>query len=584
MGVVKHRPKVTLLVRREIEPGETVHGRLLIDAKRDVRVNGVSVVVRGELRNANGDASGIVSLRAEPLGPDNLRAGRTELSFLFTLPQWAPSTYSGRMFSVRYTATVVIDVPWWPDRRAAFELNVAERRIDAPDPEPVLVSTHPPGPVANEPHVEVSLANRHVAQGDVLAGAVALGNVAFNRFDAIELRLVATERSDHVTWPRAAEAHAYSLTIPVTEPREGEPIDFRLRVPKDAPVSRRSLGGYFVDWHLRVRARLGWRSDVVVPIALTVLPRAFAKPLSDNRAAVPSVGSDRAIKAWTAAAERHGLAFVDDTLHGSIAGTTVTIRRDHRGRGGIYLVAELAYPTLGLDLSIVPASLLGPSARDGVQLGHASWDDAHRATSRDLGQLERAARLLGNALARAVNVQMDDTRARLERATSGVDRKTLVAFADMAALLARSLPDVRTAAGPPTAARDTVDDWRALAAELGGALRETDLHVSAQVLGCDVEVRTHLDRKATPRGATVVVHKELRDHGVVIWMPETPMGAGVLGPAARDAFDRATRDARSIRIGDRGVTAHYDRRPTANQIRALVQLAVHQSSADAPYR
>jgi hypothetical protein len=232
-----------------------------------------------------------------------------------------------------------------------------------------------------------------------------------------------------------------------------------------------------------------------VPVSL--LPPRYAAELERPRHAPPLVGSERVQRLWREVAERHELAFDGRAMRGERRGVTVAVEREHRGRGGVHLVGQLAYPSLDLDLNIEPAKRWR-SGRRGVQIGADAWDRAHRVTCRDDSQIHAVLPALRPALLPLSALHLDDTGARAERRDAGTSKQRLWDFANKMVVLANAVAAARERVPPPTSMRDHADAWRELAATLDGALSVARMQIAGTAGGMPAFVRTEWSADGEP--------------------------------------------------------------------------------------
>lgn len=524
--MIKSRPKIQVRVPREIVPGKDLHVLVMLDCRRPVPVDFVDVTLEGTEQWTFAKSHrkiDLCRLGARIHGAGTLPAGRTELPVRIPLLESAPPSLRTNYGGIEYTLTVHASVPWWPDARGSFELKVVPAAVPSPDTEPARYSSRPSGPQAAEPHAELSLASSWTRAGDLVTGAIALSNVESNRYSEIELALVGTltlYRQGTTSVLTRIEALRYAVKLSAEQAREGEMIPFQFRVPEDAPPElpfgmrptadqRTTACVLSLHWYLHadVGVRWGWGPKLHVPFR--VLPRSSRPEDAPLRRAPPTVGSDRLRKVWEEVGARFGLVYEGQALRRQLGATALTIRREHRGRDGVFLVAELAYPPLHLDLVVEPASAVRRVIGGGVLIGDGEWDRDHHVIARDPEQSAIVLRKLHPRLPRSKRAELpriDGTRdpelRRMDDRSMTVDVResasVLEGFARGAVQLAAIVEEVRADLPPPTAMRAVVDEWRALARALSGSLETSRMCVRGQLGGLPAEARVAFAADGSP--------------------------------------------------------------------------------------
>jgi len=313
MGLLKTRPRIRARVPNEIRPGDQLLATVLLDCKREVEVDFVDVVVEGTEGWRIGGGQNSVSRRltllrlgARLCDERTLPEGETELSVRIPLPDDAPPSYRGSASKIDYELRVHASVPWWPDRRSAFELHVAPPERPSPDTTTHVYSSDPDGPRGQEAHVELSLASTWTRVGDVVSGALALSNVRYNRYSEIKVGLRGVETIYDAGRVRGEREYMrYQIRLGAEQAREGEMIPFRFRLPDDAmadlawaPRPNGATGLCSLRWELELVVGIRWGSDLTLRVPFAVLPRSARPGDAPLRLAPPTVGSDRLRAIW----------------------------------------------------------------------------------------------------------------------------------------------------------------------------------------------------------------------------------------------------------------------------------------------
>jgi hypothetical protein len=484
MGVLKKRPRIKLRAPALIRAGDEVVLTVEVEADKPVPARSLQVWLEGEERAVVGGGESqrtwehaIVRLQAAPAAPRVL-AGVRHFRVAVRIPPGAPPSYRGDNLVVEYLAGVDVDIPWWPDAKARFELAVSLPARGDDEGRPLRFWTREGGPAAREGYFEGSADRDAVAPGDVLSGAVALANTRWNRYRVVHVSLVALETvTPGRRQPIAGARHAWSVTLPARDWQDGASVPFRLRVPDVVPTFRGVVGR--VDWFLEVRAAVRLGADVVAMVPIVVLPpRARGAESPRPVAAPPPVGDGLRDEVWQGVARETGLVYEDERLRGRVPGGEISVRVEQRKRGAT-LVGRVEVAPLGLDLEVSPGGrLLG---RGAVRSGADGWDRRHDVRAREAAQAETfLGKLLHVAPALAgLAVRAGDTFIEIERGHAGRSAARLRAFVEELRHVAHAVAEARAVVPPPAAMRHVVPAWRALAERLGGTLDHACMAVRA---------------------------------------------------------------------------------------------------------
>jgi len=514
MAILKTRPKVRVRVPSEIRPGDEIRAKVVLDCRRPVEIQGVHLRLEGEeaWTVGSGDSSTtrrriFLALGTQLSEARELPRGRTELDVRIPIPNGAPPTYRGAAARIQYTLEVHVPIAWWPDRRASFDVFVAPAPVDRLPDEPQVWSSRPGGPRANEPHCEISAASSWTRSGDVVSGAIALSNVAHNRYSEVKVGLRGVETLYEPDGRKRTEREylRYRIRLGAEEAGEGEMLPFRFRLPPDAmpelPWTQRpdgSRGLCALAWELEVVVGVRWGTDLTLRMPYRVLPMSPRPGDAPSRLAPPTVGSDRLREMWAGIGAEHGLRYEAQTLFGTIGGTTLAIRRDLMGRGGTYLIAELTYDELHLDLQVEPATKMQKVVGGGVTIGDRDWDRDHYVRARDEEQAAEVLRRVIPATANASLRRLDDERFTIEVRDAGVSPTRMERFVDAATTMARAFEAVRSDLPPPTVMKASVESWRALATKLEGELEVARMRIEGRLGQLGAEVRLAFDERGQP--------------------------------------------------------------------------------------
>jgi len=484
--LLKRRPELLLFASRTLRVGRSFEARVVIACAEPVPVDYVDVELRGDLveyvdtqYGRSERHIGFLRQRARIHGPGDLATGEHPWVVVFNLPARAPPSYAGATFRVEYTVHVHASIPWWPDARAVFALQV----LGAPAPpqgdgRPRVFASDAAGARGTEPFVELSLARTEVAPGEPLTGALALANTAHHTYREAELSLVAVEssrsllgRHDH---PRPLCRWALSLA----ELGDGEPLRFRLQIPAGVCPGF-DQGDHSLRWYLEARIKVAWARDPRVWIPLVVTESQI-----DDGAQEPAplaVGSERIDLLWRSIAEQSGLELLHGALVGRFGATTLRIAREPRGRRGTIVAASVDLPDLGIGLRLDDD---GPRPRlAGRDAAQVTWLEGHLSAA-----LER--RPPAGANDRGLAFELDDP---------GQVHTTLRPFVDDLKAIAALLEGLRAQIPPPTAMAALVPAWERAASHLGGHLRPGPMAIVGRADDAAIELRTEWDDAGRPQ-------------------------------------------------------------------------------------
>ncbi|MCA9667009.1 MAG: hypothetical protein KC503_15525 [Myxococcales bacterium] len=503
MPLLKRRPRVRLMLPKVVLPGERFQALVVLEAKREVEINSVKLELVGSESMHTGSGQGaahrtyhLVRLRADLRGRGKLARGRHELPCNIELPQGLPPTYNGKSAGVSYELAVHVDIPWWPDVKARFEVNVGMRMPRYDDRPQVWVSSKG-GPQGREAYIEAALPGLLLWPGGSLELNLALGNVSFNRYKRVEVALVCHERV--MVGRRRGELvlDRYAWQLDSRDLHEGESTLVRLGVP-DKLVPTLESSHFSVAWRLELRGVVSWGRDILIGGDVVMLPGEPPESARAPRYAAPSVGSERVQSIWREVGDEVGLELDGNRLVGTFAGHACDVRREHHGSDGIFLVGRLELAPLGIGLRVVTARGLGGYI--GPQLGWGRWDRKHRVAARfdeqAVAYLSHLAPLASDELS---HVEVDDESVALYLRDAGQRAAPLRTLCSLCGDVASALGEAREAIPAPPTHAETVDGWRQLASSLERAQLEVGpMALRGLVGGTPCEITTLWRDKGAP--------------------------------------------------------------------------------------
>ena len=513
MTLIKRPPEIAVLAPGITLPGEQLPLTVELTASKKVPIKAVDVSLFGldiyYLRAYQGGSSKsfpyeILRAHQRVCGAGELGVGTTRFGCRLELPADAPPSFHGVNAIVHYLVSVHVDIPWWPDARTDFEVNVGW----PPRPEMAAGSraySSAPGYFQGA-RVDVKLAQEVATTGGVLDVAVTLDGLLTNPlFTGIRVSLVAQESGplnlvDHVRSDVAFVFHC--LEVPADTFADGREVPLSVRIPRHLPPSFRS-NRWALSWTLRLEAMDVWGLHTVFDVPLTLLPPPGGAGTSKMvklkagrpQRAVPTVVTEGGQMVWQNAAGRSGFFFDGQALHGSAGGAAITVSSELR-RNDAHLVCKLDFAPLHLDLEARPARGL-EQLGGGLSIGIAPWDERFRVTGRDAIQVtsllrgtEELRSRLYELLLKPSRVEMDDDQLRLHWRGAGQDEASLLEALEHAREVARELERARLNIPAPGSMEQMVPAWRALAQQLHGSLETSQMAVRGLLHGHPFEVRT----------------------------------------------------------------------------------------------
>lgn len=547
-----------------ILPGGEFVANVALEAKSDVPVDWVDVLLEGkeDARFGQGNHARRFShtharLSARVYEGGTLPKGQSNFACRFALPAGLPPSYRGSAAECSYTLSVHVSIPWWPDRKAAFDINVGTPRVQAPDAAAATYGSHPQGPRGDELTVECSLAERVLEPGGVVHGAIALGNLAYHHVRYVSVALVGNEivQTSDGQLRDVNDDRRYVMRLPVPEGLgDAETIPFRMRIPERVSASWKSVLWELV-WTLDVEAHVRLGRNVLLRIPMTVVPSGSAP--KQDRKAPPIIGSERVLAVWSSVAKSLDLNLEGDTLRKRVEDTDVVIRREHRGSDGIFLVAELSFPSLHLGLDGGLRRGFRRVLGGGVECGDATWDRRHYIVARHPEQFGQVLRWLSPVLIAVDLHDIDDGQAVLQSREAGLTVEPLHRFAGRALEVARAIHAARGRIPPPPCMASALEAWQLVAHKLEGSLETARMAVVGSIEGAPVELETTWDGDASPETTLVrtVPNAPPRREQEVTWEGGrfTEGGREGLPEACLEVLDRLLEKALGFSIDDREI-------------------------------
>lgn len=426
----------------------------------------------------------------------------------FNLPADLAPTFGSQYSSIAYEMSVRVHIPWWPDRQETFTIPVRIAPRPAPALSPIAHTTAQGDQRGDDPIIELSLESNVLSPGGNLNGAIAFTGLGDRRLRHVELVLSQIETPLVESKVGSAEVERRTWKILEKTPEEGVGIPFRLAIPPEVVPNFQSAF-LRIDYALEVVGVVAFGTDLKLRVPVVVEQH---KNKPKRSAELPLVGKVRHLSVWRAAvdaikaAKLHVVEFDPEraSMVLDMYGIRVQVIEEHREKFGPCLVAELNYPSLGLD----------------VRLCERRWTDfgskipeMDRALAKRFTAQAREPRqvtqLLGASLQKVLNVfeeaALDDETAVVVQ-KGGVYRASgLERFVSLVQALALFLTRARKKIPAPAELAKYLAGYQQFAMERGATLCVGDLSLSDIHCGGMNLSLTHVFEGALPRESLLLV-------------------------------------------------------------------------------
>lgn len=540
------------MVTRGARPGGAVEARVALKSPSDTPVDAITLRLTGteRYRYAGNQPAvvvrPIVDLIATLHKGGTLAKGSHTFRARFELPKDATPTYTGTFAFVDYTMTLHVDIPWWPDRRKEYVIEVGPVLHARPARAPIAQTTARGG---EEPFLELLLDDAVLAPGDTLSGALALGNLRGRKVKGLAMALVTVERQTGRPAVRGAEFPVHFAPDAV---REGKEFPFRFTLDKSIQPTFVS-SALSVSYMLEVRADLAWRKPLVHAVHVTIA--AMDRPQEGIRSR-PRLGTERWRRVWEQAGAALGLSLSDPEdlrLSGSLYRSNASVFMDP-DTDEPFFVAQIEWTPWELDLRIKLRTLsILASDPDGDGFGRR-----YKVNGRDPAQVRA---LLSGPLRRALlafdEVYMDDRHARVRSKAPGFEQDHIGAFLARVADLARAIGEASGRIPPPPAMAAMLPAWRAFAEEARGELASGSMCLRrGTVDGARFDIETLFEDGAAPRKTrlTLLPDPPLPDAIDV----ESPEAWSKALPGSRELAAEVKRGALALRLTPQAMEVDFE--------------------------
>jgi hypothetical protein len=303
--------------------------------------------------------------------------------------------------------------------------------------------------------------------------------------------------------------------------------------------------------HVEVRAEVAWGDDVVGRTPILGAPRGAERA----RGWIAPVGRERRALVWQAAGAHAGLVSDPsaERMTGARGVVTIEIHTEQR-EADFWLVAQLGWPSLGLDLDVAERRWTDILSLDVVKTGNASVDARLSAHARDHAQARAIvdSEVLGWLLP-FEEVKLDDAGATLAMRGAAHTSERLETFVAAVVQAAEILAAVHGRVPPPSAFEAHVPLWLAMTDRLRGRFEPGRMWIHDGQLGTDrVEIGTMWSREGELLGSMLRVAID----PPLDAPPASPDDPSV-SPLARDAWKALLARAKSVRVGAKEIVVEF---------------------------
>jgi hypothetical protein len=469
--------------------GHDVTVEIVIDAEDDTKVEYIDARLTGKQGWRIGSGKHAITARAEfPALVARLRdegvlpGGKSSYRASFRLPPGMPPSHAVSPAWASLELYVRVAIPWWPDGKYKFTLPV---RV----PPPATVERKPyairsTGAV-DAPRLELSLASTNLIAGETVVGSLAVYQLDDRKPRDVELTLVPSFKLHRGR--RFYERRGSTLGISVTIPAggAGASVPFRFKLPADMTPSFKTHT-HELAWWLVAKSGSFFGAKVEVDVPLTVFD-ASAAARTERLIAAPRLTDERITGAFAEFARVHGWREATDEMTNEqlayerdLGDATLRVGYEYRGEEGAFLIATLAYPSIGLGLSISPSSRVRELFTKDIEVSIADWDRAHHVLARSAVQSLSFLRVMVPPAISAAEWlgplrTWTDDEIRFERAVAGVEIRDLVRASDYLTRIAEKLAEAPIQS-PPELEVDLAQ-YTQLAQRLQGRLTVGDLMI-----------------------------------------------------------------------------------------------------------
>lgn len=491
-----------------------------VEAEKDVNVDFIDVRITGvqgwHLSNGNSTTSEKVTFprlekRVKTAGV--LTTGRHDFSVAFTLPAGTAPTHEVSPAYSRLRIEVHASIPWWPDGRYTF---VAPVRIVPPPgaqrmPRIIREPFHAEG---DEPRIELALASSTLVAGETVLGTCAVFHIDDDKPITVKLAFEPFLRlfgggHIHEQW-----GGGYRSTIELPAGSAGKGVPFRVALPPEI-VPSFTTHTHEVTWFLTASVGSLFRTKLKAIVPLEILDARASDDLP-KLTLVPRVADQRVLTVFEHVTRQRPLRlvatederFLDEqpaVVQDVAPGVEARVGYRYRGTDGTFLVGRARYPSLGIDLSVLPSTRMKEMLGDDIEVNVEEWDRVHRVDARDSSQAVPFLRELVPTPAIGNLVRWTDDEIVFEHAVTDVTPEAILEMLRGLEYLAKKLVAATRLIEPPSGLGVDLAAWRALAERCETTLCVGDLSFSGVLDAQPVEAGLVFDARWKPKAMRVHV-------------------------------------------------------------------------------
>lgn len=493
------RPDVTISAPDPLFVGRELAIEVDVTTTKETKIEFIEARLEGDQGWAVGSGKSRVSMRilypklTQQLMGEGMLPAATSTRFVarYILPAGTPPTHEIGAAYARMRLYVHVSIPWALDGRYKYDFSV---RIPSPAVQrrPVAMRSTD---VPNKPRIEVGLASSELIAGEELVGTCAVFHLDDAKPREVALALVPELVLIGRGRNRERRGEEIAATMTLAAGSAGTSVPFRLKLPVSMTPAF-DAATHTLRWWLVARCGSFFGGRVELAIPLDVVDRSAAATTPRLEAA-PRLGDERIAKLFAQfagkATWRGGEPDADDfAIEKDLGEAHARIAYAYRGEAGTFLVTSVHTRSLGLGLSVAPASPLRHMFFTDVEVEISAWDRAHHVKARYPNQaipyLKAVVPVLMQSAKLGSMVRWGDSEVVFERQVASIEESELgLAAAQLeliAVVFARKLDEIPA----PPSVDANLPAWRSLAEWLGGTLSLGDLGVHGKLAGAIVDL------------------------------------------------------------------------------------------------
>ncbi|MBA3395956.1 MAG: hypothetical protein H0T89_25215 [Deltaproteobacteria bacterium] len=515
MGIFSARPQIEVFAPTTIVVGRPALIQVVVTAAEETKIEHIALHARGKQGWVVGSGKSRVAhdtqfpaLVARLMEAGVLAEGATRFSTSITVPAGTAPTHAMDPAHATFELFVHVSIPWRLDARRTFLVPV---RVAAPGEvtrTPVVLRSTSG---TDKPRLEVSLASRRLIAGETVVGSCAVFHLDDSKPREIDLSLVPTLKLHGRGRVRERRGRTYDVTVTLPAGSAGTSVPFHFRLAPDMTPTFTTVS-HELAWALVARSGSFFSTKVDVTIPLELVDSSAAATTAQLTAA-PELADERVTAVFEAFAAKHGWQVVTgDAASGgqpqlvrALDDSELRIAYAYRGEEGTFLVARVAHPALGLDLTVTPSSSLRHVFFRDLEIDITAWDRAHHVGARSPEQAIPFLRAAVPAVLAATRVlgpvvRWDDDAVVCEQAVVWPEPAKLAELDLALQALAHAIDGARPTITMPPGITAGLADWQQLAHDLRGRLTVGELAIDGRLDNQPVSVGLVWDGDGKPYG------------------------------------------------------------------------------------